>query len=540
MNKIKIISGILLSLSIINGCSFTSLPSDARKSISGAESGIDSANKQLANTKPIVQNNFIQHKTTGYFGSKAIQISDSDNLPPVFQNQIQMDQTFYSLKDVADRVTNLTRIPTLVSYGQFASNGSEYFQPFRITQTDGNLLDLLSSITQKTDTAWSYQNNKIIISEYQTKRWKIRAIPGDIQVQNSIQNNAGIQGQGGASGGAQIGQGGGGGASTSQSQANQQASTIQNVAFNLQNSLWDMLKKSLEAMKSKNGKLNIDPSTSSVVMTDKPSVIELADGYIKKTNKDLNQEVIIDVQVLQVVTNKTDNYGINWNLALNGSNASFTINGQAVSAGSSGGTSFTPSPVFVPTNTTQAFTIGATSGDLSGSQLVINALSTIGKASLVTNSSHVTLNYQPAPFQFVNQQSYLASVSTTQTAQVGSQTALTPGQITLGYSLNVLPVVMDDNEVLVQVSLNLSSLNGIKVFSTQGAQIQLPDVQLGNALQKIKIRSGDTFVMSGFDSDTNKILNQGVGGATNWLLGGGVSADQTKQRLVVLITPHLV
>lgn len=528
----RIITLILAGL--IAGCSLTSLPSDARQSIGDTDSSITDATKKMASVKPIENNNFINHKSTGYLGTKSVPMADTDYLPPVFSNQMQMDQQFYSMKDVSDRITNLTRIPTLINVQD------SFFQPIRVTQNDGSLVDLLNTITRKTDTSWTYENNKIIISEYQTKRWQIDAIPGDIQVQNQIQNNSGIQGQGGAGGGAQIGQGSGSAATTAQSQANQQTSTVQNVAFNLQNSLWTSMKDSIKSMLTKRGTLNIDPSTSSVVVTDKPSVIELVDTFIKKTNADINKQVIIDVQVLQITTNKTDNYGLNWNLALKGTQGSFSINGQSVSSGASGASSFNPAPVFVPTNTTQAFTIGATSGDLSGSQLIINALSTIGKTSLVTNSSHATLSYQPAPFQFVNQQSYLASVQTTQTAQVGSQTALSPGQITLGYSLNVLPVVKDNGQILLQVSMNLSSLNGMKIFSTQGAQIELPDVQLGNSMQKIKIKSGDTFVMSGFDTDTSSILNQGVGGANNWLFGGGVTASQNKTRLVILITPHVI
>jgi type IVB pilus formation R64 PilN family outer membrane protein len=257
-------------------------------------------------------------------------------------------------------------------------------------------------------------------------------------------------------------------------------------------------------------------------------------------NDIMKRQVQIDVQVLNVDVNATDNYGINWNLALKGANGSFSINGQAVSQGVAGGTTFVPTPVFVPTNTTQAFTLGATSGDLSGSQLIINALSSISKTSLVTSTAVTTLSNQPVPVQFVDQQSYLASVTTTQTANVGSQTALTPGQLTTGFSLNVLPVIQGDGMVYMQLSLNISILKNIAQFSTQGASVQLPNTLQRNLMQKAVVRSGDTFVVTSFDSDSQALTNTGVGSAYNWLLGGGVSANKSRTRMVILVTPRVV
>ena len=254
----------------------------------------------------------------------------------------------------------------------------------------------------------------------------------------------------------------------------------------------------------------------------------------------MSRQVQVDIQILNVDVNATDNYGINWGLALSaGIDSSFTINGQAIS-GSGSTSTFTPSPVFVPTATTQAFTFGTNSGNLSGSQLIINALSTLSKTSLVTSTAVTTLSNQPVPVQFVDQQGYLASTTTTQTSQVGSQTALTPGQVTTGISLNVLPVIQNDGTVFMQLSINISSLKQISEFSSQGASIQLPETLQRNLMQKAVIHSGDCFVVTGFDSDSQAITNTGVGGPYEWFLGGGVSANKTRTRMVILVTPRVV
>jgi type IVB pilus formation R64 PilN family outer membrane protein len=538
-NNPKKIILILILLEYLSSCSLTSLPGDVRKSIGQTESGIAVGNAKLDNAKNIQQNNYIKHTSVGYFGNQVIPQTDADFLPPVFSNNIQLDKQFYGIRSIASSITDLTRVPTILDIAG-TSTDNEGCNDVRITQQDGNLIELLNLISSRCDLSWTYREGKIVLSDTETKTWTIKSIPGDIQVQNQINNNTGVQSQSGSSG-ASAGSGSGGGGSTGQSQAQSQQTSTQNIAFNLQNSLWQNLQDGVKSMISKSGKLSISPSTSSLTVTDRPSVLLRVDRYMKNQNDIMKRQVQIDVQVLNVDVNAEDNYGINWGLALNGSNASFTINGQAISPSTSGtGMSFANSPVFVPTNTTQAFTVGATSGDLNTSKLVINALSTINKTSLVTSTAVTTLSNQPVPVQFVDQISYLASVSNMQTANVGSQISLTPGQLTTGFSLNVLPVIQGDGQVYMQLSLNISVLKSMGQYTTEGASVQLPNTLQRNLMQKAVVRSGDTFVVTSFDSDTQALNNSGVGSAYNWLFGGGVSASKTRTRMVILVTPRVV
>ena len=502
-----------------------------KSSLKSTNEGIESANTRLANVSNTQNTNYIEHIKSGFFGNSTIPLKDTDFLPPVFNDPIQMDRTFFTLRQVADNISKLTGIPTLVD----ANNIKDL--NIRVTQQTGNLVDLLNSICAQTDTAWSYKEGKLILSETETKTWFIKGIPGDIMVSNQVNSTSGIQGQSGGSA-TSAGQGGGT-QTTSTSQAQSQQSSVQNIQYNLQNSLWDNFEKSITSMLSKQGKLSVMPASSSVTVTDHPSVILKVGSFVKTQNEMLKRQVQIDVQILSVETDATDNYGINWNLMLKGTNGSFSINGQAP-AGSSGSVSSGLVPVFVPSSTTTAFTIGATSGDLSGSQLIMNALSQQKNSSLVTTASATTLNNQPVPVQVIEQQGYVASVSTTQVAQAGTQNSITPGQITYGFILNILPVIEDNGLVDLQISINLSSLKALTNFGVTGAMVQLPDVVQRNTMQKATLRAGDTYVLTGFDSDFNSMVNTGVGGPTSWFFGGGVAAQKTMSRLVVLVTPRIV
>lgn len=529
----------------LTGCSLTSLPDDVRKSIGQTESGITDGTARLANTKTIQQENYIRHTNSGYIANKAIIQNENDFLPPIFSSQIQIDKQFFGIRSVATGLTDLVYIPTLLDFTSNASSNNDGCADVRITQQEGNLIDLLNLIGSRCDLSWIYREGKIILSDTETKIWPIKGIPGDVQVQNQINNNSGAQSQSGANG-ISIGSSNGSG-SAGQSQVQSQQTSIQTIAFNLQDNLWKNLHDSIKSVLSPTGKLNVSPSTSSVTVTDKPSILLRVDRLIKSQNDIMKRQVQIDVQVLNVDVEAQDNYGINWGLVLNGADAQFTINGQAVSqipsaAGNGEAiTTFTKSAVFIPTNTTQAFTLGTASGNLNGSSLIINALSSITKTSLVTSTAVTTLSNQPVPVQFIDQISYLASAQSTISGQGGlSQVSLTPGQITTGFSLNILPVIQSDSSVFLQLSINISALKRIAQFTSGGSSLQLPETLQRNIMQKAVIRSGDTFVVTGFDSDEKAINNSGVGGAYNWLLGGGVSADRKRTRMVILVTPRVV
>lgn len=515
---------LLIATFIISGCAATKAANEAMDNTNNA---IDTANKKLSGTQSIANKNFNFDVDSIYISDTSVQRKETEKLPPKFADPIQIDAGYTSMRQIADVLQRLTGYPVLLDVDQ-----STYV---RLTQTKGTLVDLLNNLCAQTDTSWSYIQGKLVISDLETQTFFIKALPGDVQVQNQVNSNSGINSQAGGSGGS-AGQGGGGSA-TSQSQASNDMNTIQNVQFNVTHSIWNNISDTVKGMLSKRGTMNVAPSTSSITITDKPSNVLKVSEYIKKQNDMLKQQVQIDVQVFTVETDAADNYMINWNLMLKGTDASFFMNGMAGGASGSAATGMVP--IMTPTATTQSFLIGANSGSLSGSQLMVNALSTKTRSSLVTSAAATTLNNQPVPIQIIEQQGYVSSVSTTQT-QTSSQQAVTTGQLSYGFTLNVLPTIEKSGLVNLQLSLNLSSLKALKNFAVTGAMVQLPDMIQRNTMQKVTMRSGDTYVTTGFDSDFNTITNAGVGSPSFWLLGGGVSAQNVRQKLVILVTPRVI
>lgn len=523
---LKSISILLASVMLLNSCAIFG----ANKAINETNKNVNKANEQLATAKNLEQNNYIRDVNSIFVSDTVISNKKVNNLPDKFKNQIQLDKTFVSMRDFATTVRKLTQTNVLLDVSE------DKVAPVRITQSKGNLIDMLDAFASETNTAWRYTDGKIVLSDTETELFAVKLLPGDIQIQNQVNSTTGISSSQGG-GGSVIGgdgentSGGGGQQATSTSNSTGQQNTVQNVQYNLSTKIWDNITGTTKNMLSPIGKMNGMPETSTIAITDRPAVLEKIAKYIKEQNELLNQQVQIDVQVLSVETNAEDNYGINWALAFKNATTKFNINGQGASG---------LAPIFSPSSTTQAFTLGILSGDFAGSQLVIDALSTITKTSLVTSTAVTTLSNQPAPIQVIKQQSYVSNIATTQVANAGAMQSINTGQINYGFTLNILPKIENTGLVRLQVSLNLSSLNALTSFAVTNAMVQLPDMTQRNIMQKVVMKDGDTYVVTGFDSDFNQVTNTGVGSPYFWFFGGGVTAKQTRTKLVVLITPRVV
>ena len=525
-HKYKIIVGIIATAFLVTGCAATKAAQDANSRTNDA---IETANSKLNSAQSIANNNFNYEMDSIYISANEVQRKETEKLPAKFADQVQIDGGYTNLRQIADTLQRITGFPVLLD---IEPKDTFYV---RLTQNKGTLADLLNNLCAQTDTAWAFLQGKLIISDLETQTFFIKALPGDVTVQNQVNSNSGINSQSGGSGTA--GQGSGGSA-TSQSSASNDMNTVQNVQFNVNHSIWTNISDTVKGMLSKRGAMNVAPSTSSITITDKPSNVLKVSEYIKKQNDMLRQQVQIDVQVFTIETTAADNYMVNWNMILSGSDASFAMNGMTGAAAS--GASSGLVPIMTPNATTQSFIVTAKSGSLSGSQIMVNAISTKTNSSLVTSAAATTLNNQPVPIQIIQQQGYVSNVSTTQVAQAGSQQSITTGQLSYGFTLNVLPTIEKNGLVNVQLSLNLSSLKALNNYATTGAMVQLPDMIQRNAMQKVTMRSGDTYVTTGFDSDFNTITNAGVGSPSFWLFGGGVTAQNNRQKVIIMISPRVV
>lgn len=469
--------------------------------------------------------------------------------------RFSVNRSFGSIQEVAERVTLLMGIPVTVASealpaaqsAQAANsaapaNAAQPMPPMPAMMPtfplppgmgmgsstaapisyDGTLAGFLDVAAARFDVSWEWSGDGIRFYRYTTRTFRLAALPGETQLQNMVSNSTGGTSGGGSSGG------GGGGSGSATSEAKQKTQVESKL------SVWEAISDSIKGMLSKNGSATVTAATGTVTVTDTPQVVAQVEKFIDGQNASLSKQVVVNVRVLSVELKNAEQYGVNWGLVY-----------QSVS----GNTGFRfANSFFDPASTTSptlALNIlssagASTNADIrawAGSQALIAALSSQGHVSQVTSASLTTLNNQSAPLQVGRQTTYLASSTTTVTQGAGSTTTLQPGLLTTGFSMTLVPHILDRGKLMLQYAIDISSLLGMYTVNANNSSIQTPDVDTRNFLQRVMLTSGDTLVMTGFEQSSLNSNTEGMGNAKNPMFGGGVNGKRNRSVLVIMIQP---
>lgn len=389
----------------------------------------------------------------------------------------------------------------------------------------GRLSGLLDEVTARLGLAWRYSpaERAVRISYYDTRVFDVYAFGDDQVIESTVRSGMNTS--------AGVGSGTSGGSGSSNSGVSGESGSSQSTTVRLKSSILADIQNNVKAMLSTApaGRSFLSTSTGTLTVTDRPEVLDRIQAYLDSTNRSISQQVLFNVKVFEVTLNDTDQLGVNWAAVYKSLSNRWNLSLANVVPGIS--TSAISGSVGI---------VNTSSSALAGSNVIIQALAEQGRVSNVRSPSVTTLNLQPAPLQIGNVKGYVAASSTTNTASVGSSTALTPGTITSGFNMTLLPRVMDRDELMLMISINMSSKPTFQTFTSNSSSIQVPDYDAKSLSPKVKLKSGQTLILSGFDElseDTNKV---GVGEPGFFGLGGGRTRTSTHSVLVVLITPILM
>lgn len=383
----------------------------------------------------------------------------------------------------------------------------------------GSIKGALDALAAKTNYAYDLNGDTLVWSGFLTKTFDISFMPGASQYllgrkaggdTNAANATAGV--------------------ATGMSNSSQYSSLQGSL------SVWNDLKAALESMKSKEGQVIVSEATTTITVRDRPENVRVIGNYLASMDKNMSQEVALEVQVLEVSLDKSFNYGINWNLVRN------FMHGQAsVSVGNIAGATGGAEPFNLQALGNSASTLGI--GILSkvsslwgGTQLFINAIAQQGKVSVSTQPRVITLNNQVAEIGINRQTTYLSQVTSTNTINVGNSVTLTPAVVSAGFSLYLLPKIQGNN-VYLQISSTLSNLERMDKFGTGTNQIQLPVVAEKRFNQRTVLTTGSTLILAGF-KQLNNTANKVTMFESDAL--GGKGGSQGSTETIVLITPTII
>ncbi|WP_300731672.1 PilN family type IVB pilus formation outer membrane protein [Pseudomonas sp.] len=386
---------------------------------------------------------------------------------------------------------------------------------------NGRVSALLDLVTSRLGLAWQYSPTEraVRVYDFDTRVFEVYAFGDQQVIENTVKS--GMTTTSGTSGGST---GSGSGASG-------ESGSHQSTQVTLNTSILSDIEQNVQAMLSPSppGRLFMAASTGTLTVTDRPEVLARVEAYLAKTNRAITRQVLFNVKVFEVTLTDKDQLGLDWSAVYKSLSSNWGFSLSNTLAGLS--------------DNAVSGSIGIVDGANSpwaGSTAIIKALAEQGRVSNVRSPSVTTLNLQPAPIQIGNVKGYIPSSTTSTTASVGTSTSLNAGTITSGFNMTLLPRITQDDEVLVMISINMSSKPIFQTFTSNDSSVQTADYDTKVLSPKVKLRSGQTLILSGFDEKTEDATFSGVGKPRFWGLGGAQSRTSTHSVLVVLITPILL
>lgn len=369
----------------------------------------------------------------------------------------------------------------------------------------GPLRGLLDHLSTQSGYGWDYdaRSNTITFARMMTRTYTLLATPGKVSYDNQITNKSKETATSGSLGNTNN-------VNQAVQTADTSAQTAQTNKTELKFDIWTDTEKAVKSLLSKQGTVVSNQSAGTLTVRDKPEVVRQVSALIRDTNLRLSRQVALRVQVWSLELNDNNEAGLDLQVM-------FRNDDVAVAAGS-----------LASLGGLNTATATIVSGKLKDSTAVLKALQQWGNATQVTSGGGLAMSNQPLPVLAIKRHAYLAGASTSQ-SDYGQTTQITPGEVTTGFSMTVIPHILDKRRVALQYNINLSSLDDMVEFKTTDITVQLPQVSTRAFAQRTTMQMGQTLVLAGFQQETQTTDNA-VG-----LLRLGRGAGYTKTLLVITI-----
>ena len=393
-------------------------------------------------------------------------------------------------KAAADKNT-----PTIAKVGTKWSDTSRMLLSYK-----GSLSGLLDEVCSYFGVWWKYENGEIYIYKYTTKTFTLYTLPTKPSMTASVSSSSG------------------GGSITS---------GVSNI------DLWGNIVTAVKSMLGSGSSLVTDPSSGTLTITATPVEIKKVAKFVHEQNVRLSRQVAISVKVLQVEVDEKHGFGFDLDAAFDDR----TKNGGNISLDSAYG----PSGLV---DENAGISMKILSGEVSVNA-AMQALATQGTTTLVTSGTVTTMNNKPAPIQVVKTQNYISEYTKTNNGTVNGDaswdTTVETEEIEVGFTLDVLPRIMDHGRLMMLFSLSLSDLLSLETVYLDGSEesgyVQNPIIEERGFSQEVSLKSGETLVLSGYERVQTNSEKEGVGAVNNTFLGGHQKVEKTRSIVVILLTP---
>lgn len=367
----------------------------------------------------------------------------------------------------------------------------------------GSLAGLLDTIASMSGYGWDWEEkrSRITFSAMQVRTFVVEAPVGEVGWESQVSNKSREQRTTNLGTGSSI--------NTTVTGGDTSTQTAQTNTTRARLDVWKDVETTVRGLLSKAGTARVNPASGTITVRDSYARLEAVRAYIDEVNERLSRQIALCVRVWALEVNDASSAGINLQ-------ALFSSPDVAISAGT------------VAATASSLASVSVLKGSLKGSSAALEAMKEWGNATQLTSASGLVTNNQPFPVQAVRRHAYLAGM-TMSTSEYSQTSEITPGEVTTGFAMTIIPHILPDRHVLLQYNITLSSLEDMTTIERDTILVQLPQVSTRSFSQRTRLKSGQTLVLAGFEQDTEQAA-ESIG-----LLNAGKSNDASKTLLVVTI-----
>lgn len=357
----------------------------------------------------------------------------------------------------------------------------------------GPLAGLLDWLASQAQLRWSYEDERIVFRRVVTQYIQVKTLPGALKGTTSFTSNV----SGGSS----------------------------SLSSELGGDLWAALQATLPLLISGSGQFYLDTRLGMITVRDAIANVKEVERYVEQINQLFLRQVNIQVEIIQVDMTTEAQSGIDW--------------GEVSRTLSSGAVLRSSGPAFNAGSTTSG-SIGLYRGE---AQVLFKALERYGRVSNMYSAVLNTMHRQPVPLSVTNSKTYLRSISAgalTTAGAVSSGPTLSVADLNTGFTLSLVPAILDSNRVLLESSIGISSTRELQQYSTGTgfgqAVLQQPNVDNFQNVQRVSMSLGETLVLLGYQyeearTSVTDVVRDKIPASR---LGVG-----SKKSVIILLTPSL-
>ncbi len=302
------------------------------------------------------------------------------------------------------------------------------------------------------------------------------------------------------------------------------------VTANATIDFWESIREQLQSMISEEGSYTVNSLAGVVSVTERYARMAQIAQVLEQISEAVVRQVELEVEIYEVVTDDTQQLGIDWTAIQTSLNSAATATGSLI----------------LPTN--------ATAGGASGAAIAIDysrgaegalleALSQQGELKVLSRPKLRTLNNQPAVIR-VGQD--LPVFRQTVTQSTGDNPILATEEeivnITIGTVLSITPQISVDGMITLDVTPAVSRLLRNEISAVTGASAPVIDVRQSSSI--VRIPDGATVVLGGLVQTQSSAVKRkipllgdipGLGKAFQ-----GTRSFEQNNELVIVLTPTII